>query len=289
MLKKISIWDIAKEEYENEVQSYADIRDHTPANSRQHLKAKGALAFLHYFRSYMSDRDYWLSWSLGGAMEAAARMGVLVAIIARTTNHLESFNGRIKLKYFLPYMHSGRLPRIDYWILILITRVLPDFFEEWLERRATLSYEALMQHAHPGEHGVPPARKLMPRKFRTSTEVEAATRSWATSAATATQHIAHPVVQAALRKELMDKMSALEVEMLAELDHEEEDMRDMENIADDGPMGDESNGELPVCAVRTIKLTSQQDVLNVTKKPGLVLPPWTFPKPMESRSRLKVT
>ncbi|KAJ6589631.1 hypothetical protein B0H19DRAFT_1304015, partial [Mycena capillaripes] len=92
------------------------------------VQAKGALAFLAYFRSYLKLRDFWLSWSVAGAMEAAKRMGVPLSEIIRTTNHLESFNGHVKGTHFEPYIHSGRLPRIDSWVLTLITKVLPNFF-----------------------------------------------------------------------------------------------------------------------------------------------------------------
>ena len=50
-------------------------------------------------------------------------LGVSEQFLPRTTNHLESFNHRIKSRYFASYQHSGRLPCIDVWVLVLITKV----------------------------------------------------------------------------------------------------------------------------------------------------------------------
>ncbi|KAF6743082.1 hypothetical protein DFP72DRAFT_1080829 [Ephemerocybe angulata] len=93
-------------------------------------QAKGALAFLKYFELYLKVKAYWFSWSPAGAIEAARRLRLPIKRIARTNNPLESFNGRIKNKYWQPYQHSGRLPRIDLWVRLTITDIMPDFFEK---------------------------------------------------------------------------------------------------------------------------------------------------------------
>ncbi|KAF5320405.1 hypothetical protein D9611_010750 [Ephemerocybe angulata] len=93
-------------------------------------QAKGALAFLKYFELYLKVKAYWFSWSPAGAIEAARQLRLPIKCIARTNNPLESFNGRIKNKYWQPYQHSGRLPRIDLWIRLTITDIMPDFFEK---------------------------------------------------------------------------------------------------------------------------------------------------------------
>ncbi|KAJ7780378.1 hypothetical protein B0H14DRAFT_3507608 [Mycena olivaceomarginata] len=110
-------------------------------------QASSALAFLGYLQSYLKTRDFWRSWSLAGQEEAARLLGVPISRVPRTTNHLESFNGRIKDRYFSPYIHSGRLPRVDYWVLLLITEVLPKFFDEWAEKRDLKDYYSDMRKA----------------------------------------------------------------------------------------------------------------------------------------------
>jgi hypothetical protein len=118
LLKEITDYDEAISEYNQKVLHFK-----TLAKARSPIakdQSKGALAFLTYLQRYLNVRDFWKSWSLAGAEEAARQMGVPLSSIARTTNPLESFNGRLKGVYFAPYMHSGRLPRIDHWILTMI-------------------------------------------------------------------------------------------------------------------------------------------------------------------------
>ncbi|KAJ7572977.1 hypothetical protein C8J56DRAFT_805736, partial [Mycena floridula] len=91
-------------------------------------QSKGGLAFLAYFHGYIKLRAFWMSWSKAGAEEAARRLGIPIHLIPRTNNHLEGFNYRIKGKYFMAYLHGGRLPRIDLWILLIILTVMPAFF-----------------------------------------------------------------------------------------------------------------------------------------------------------------
>ncbi|KAF9552532.1 hypothetical protein CPC08DRAFT_646787 [Agrocybe pediades] len=105
-------------------------------NTSSKCQSAAALSFLEYLRSYVENEAYWLSWSPRGAIEASKRLGVPLKSVARTTNPLESFNGRIKGRYFRPYQHSGRLPRIDVWVLLLVTDVIPDFFKEREEKAA---------------------------------------------------------------------------------------------------------------------------------------------------------
>ncbi|KAJ7750590.1 hypothetical protein B0H16DRAFT_1724520 [Mycena metata] len=112
-------------------------------------KGKAGLAFLAYLQSYLKLRDFWLSWSPAGAREAANRLGIPVEKVARTTNALDSFNGHLKGKYLAHHMHGGRLPRLDYWVLIYITDVIPTFFAEWAAKRALASYYSHMRHAPP--------------------------------------------------------------------------------------------------------------------------------------------
>ena len=112
-------------------------------------KSAGGLAFLAYFKSYLALQGFWKSWSRAGIVEAARILQTAVDKVPRTTNHLESFNGRIKLKYFAAYQHSGRLPRLDMWVLLIGTRVTADFFAEYDERRRTEDYYQMMRFAPP--------------------------------------------------------------------------------------------------------------------------------------------
>lgn len=145
LLKEISEYEKAIEAYNEELAYFLKLTKRRDKCSKQ--KGNGGLAFLAYLQGYLKLKDFWFSWSVAGAMEAAKRLGVAFEDIARTTNHLESFNGRIKGRYFEPYMHSGRLPRIDLWVLILITDALPNFFAEWAEARTRADYYKAMQHA----------------------------------------------------------------------------------------------------------------------------------------------
>lgn len=78
--------------------------------------------------SYLSTREFWTQWSRAGVLELAAMLGVPVEKVPRTTNHLESHNNHLKGDYFADHSHGGKLPRLDVWVIVLITQVLADFF-----------------------------------------------------------------------------------------------------------------------------------------------------------------
>jgi len=132
LLKEITEHHTALARYHEEISHWKKFSHKRNASSKS--QAASALAFLAYLSSYVENKAYWVSWSLGGAIEASKRFKTPIQQIARTTNPLESFNGCIKGKYFHPYQHSGRLPRIDVWILLLVTTVMPDFFKEKREK-----------------------------------------------------------------------------------------------------------------------------------------------------------
>lgn len=79
--------------------------------------------FLSYFHVYVKMKDFWHSWSPAGFLKAAKLLDVSEEFLPHTTNHLESFNHHIKSCYFASYQHSGQLPYIDVWVLVLITKV----------------------------------------------------------------------------------------------------------------------------------------------------------------------
>jgi len=128
LLKEISEHAAAMKRFTEEVDHWKKVGRKRDASSK--CQGLAALDFLSYIKTYIENEAYWISWSPAGAIEAARRLKVPVSRTARTTNPLESFNGRIKGKYYKPYQHSGRLPRIDVWILLLVTAVMPDFFKE---------------------------------------------------------------------------------------------------------------------------------------------------------------
>ncbi|KAF8898646.1 hypothetical protein BD779DRAFT_1795286 [Infundibulicybe gibba] len=153
LLKDITEHPLAQAAYNEEVLYFQRLGK--SSNDTCKKQSQGALAFLGYLRTYLAVEAFWAAWSKAGVLAAAIILGVHPDTIPRTTNHLESFNGRIKRKYFDAYQHSGRLPRLDAWILLLISRVIPDFFSEYDERRRMAVHYAQMRRIaipSPGEH-----------------------------------------------------------------------------------------------------------------------------------------
>lgn len=70
----------------------------------------------------------WRSWSKKGHMDTAAAMGVPVETIIRTSNHLESFNGKLKGAEIAQWQHSGRRLRFDVLTYHLVIDILPRIF-----------------------------------------------------------------------------------------------------------------------------------------------------------------
>ncbi|KAF8868336.1 hypothetical protein CPB84DRAFT_1756437 [Gymnopilus junonius] len=147
LLKDISDHDEAMALFRAEKVYWQQVK--TQCDRLSKAQATAALKFLDYLNGYVEHEAYWKSWSPAGASEAARLLGVAVSTIARTTNHLESFNGRIKSSYYQPYQHSGRLPRIDVWILLLITAVMPDFFKDLRNKKSMRDYYAQMRIIRP--------------------------------------------------------------------------------------------------------------------------------------------
>ena len=151
LLKEITSYSDAIQAYNNQIAHFQQLGEKDDRLSQ--LQSRGALAFLHYLNSYLHVPSLWFAWSMGGIIEAARRLKVPVHDIPRTNNHLESFNGHIKLKYFEMYTHGGCLPCIDLWVLLIITKVIPDFFQERADRQAQQAYYVNMQQALPQASG----------------------------------------------------------------------------------------------------------------------------------------
>ncbi|KAI0700325.1 hypothetical protein BC835DRAFT_1412129 [Cytidiella melzeri] len=107
-------------------------------------KAQGALLFLIYLQDYLKERAFWRSWSAASAEEASAHLHIPANTVICTTNHLKSFNGRLKHKYFQLYLKCGRLPRIDVYVLMLVKEVVPFILKEREERDSMNSYRSAM-------------------------------------------------------------------------------------------------------------------------------------------------
>ncbi|KAJ7233622.1 hypothetical protein C8J57DRAFT_1532157 [Mycena rebaudengoi] len=144
-IRRRLVYEEAVAAYNEELEYFRSLTRRRDNLSKQ--QGKGGLAFPAYLASYLKLRSFWLSWSLAGAIEAARKMGVAVSEVARTTNALESWNGRLKGKYISHHMHSGRLPRVDHWIFLLITEILPTLFAEWAEKRQRAVYYTSMRQA----------------------------------------------------------------------------------------------------------------------------------------------
>ncbi|KAM6503401.1 hypothetical protein JOM56_000344 [Amanita muscaria] len=159
ILKEITEYSDAISAYNSEVEYFKALGKKPDMISQK--QSKGGLAFLAYLSSYLHVRSMWLAWSKSGVIEASKRLGKHVEDIPRTNNHLESFNGRIKNKYFEGYTHAGRLPRLDLWVLVIITNVMPGFFQELRDREAQRKYYAQMRQL-PSRHCSPPREPTTP-------------------------------------------------------------------------------------------------------------------------------
>jgi hypothetical protein len=139
LFKEITDYPTAIMAYNQELTFFRSLA--TPGNSEiNKKKSQGGLAFLVYLKMYLNLKSFWMSWSKAGILEAAKTLDVPAKDIPRTTNHLESFNGRVKAKYFEAYQHSGHLPQLDVWVMIMTTWVIVDFFKEYDERRRATDY-----------------------------------------------------------------------------------------------------------------------------------------------------
>ncbi len=128
LMRDIVNYNEACQLYNNKISFFTVLsRNHNITSRKQGI---GALSFLAYFKRYVKTYNDWLPWSPAGPIKAGEILGKDPTTIPCTNNMLEGFNGRIKGKHFAAYLHSGRLPRIDVWVLILITDVMPGLFKE---------------------------------------------------------------------------------------------------------------------------------------------------------------
>lgn len=93
----------------------------------------------------------WLQWSRAGVIQVTNKLGVPESKIPRTNNHLEVHNSHLKHGYFVHHQHGGQLPRVDVWVLVLVTEVVPDFFFRRDNERALEVHRAWLRTA-PAEH-----------------------------------------------------------------------------------------------------------------------------------------
>ncbi|KAI0048580.1 hypothetical protein FA95DRAFT_1605087 [Auriscalpium vulgare] len=89
---------------------------------------QGAIKYLDYLRDTWMPIAIWRSWSAFGRTKAAEKLGIPITQVLTTTNHLESFNGKLKNKEVASVQHSKHRLRIDVLSNHLITVVLPRLF-----------------------------------------------------------------------------------------------------------------------------------------------------------------
>lgn len=162
LLKEICDYDKAIAAYNQELTIFKDLK--TKSDELLRKQGKAGLMFLAYLQGHLKLRSMWLSWSPAGAIEAARRLDVPVSKIACTTNHLKSFNHHIKGKYLASYVRSRRLPRIDYWIQIIITEAIPHFFAEWHKKRNLADYQQFIRMEAPREQANTMTKPVHPSK-----------------------------------------------------------------------------------------------------------------------------
>ncbi|KAJ7116155.1 hypothetical protein C8R43DRAFT_824503, partial [Mycena crocata] len=93
----------------------------------QHIISAG-LKYLDYLVKTWMPEALWQSWSRHGRLYPSTILKCPVKEVLPTTNHLKLFNGLLKKKYLPRWQHSGTRLRIDFLILTLITKILPEIF-----------------------------------------------------------------------------------------------------------------------------------------------------------------
>ncbi|KAF9469145.1 hypothetical protein BDZ94DRAFT_1303652 [Collybia nuda] len=221
-------------QYPNAIAAYNAELDYFKAltkkpNAISKAQGKGGLAFLNYLGSYLQVRSFWLSWSKAGVIKVAMRLGVPLNKVPRTNNHLKSFNGRIKNKYFEPYKHTGRLPRLDLWVLLIITKVIPNYFEQLWDHQAQHQYYIAMRKALSCIRGTSSARlPALDHESLLSPDNSTASNQ-----------------DAAEEYEMVDEMVDGDVDSDSECDHDHEEVKEACELHDFGaqPFQIDSDGE----------------------------------------------
>lgn len=115
------------------------------------VAAKG-LEHIRYLDSYWTTDALWHSWSDYGRQVAAGLLKCPFEGVLPTTNHLESFNGVLKRKHLAQWKHGGHRVRLDMFIMLLITQILPSIFEQRrLREEERLRFEAQLQKLRGGD------------------------------------------------------------------------------------------------------------------------------------------
>ncbi|KAI0056510.1 hypothetical protein BV25DRAFT_1893981 [Artomyces pyxidatus] len=124
------------------------------------VPCKAGLAYLDYFEKTWMPPALWSSWSQHGRNLGAARLGIDVAGVLPTTNHLESFNGVLKAKYLPQWQHSGHRLRFDVLSSHLILHICPRLFAQLRQSRQYADWKSSRFEAAAG--GVPLLRARRP-------------------------------------------------------------------------------------------------------------------------------
>ncbi|KAJ7060170.1 hypothetical protein C8F01DRAFT_1254295 [Mycena amicta] len=168
LLKETSSYTEAVSSYNTEISHFTTVGRQRITSAKKVMKA--VLSFLGYFHSYLKDKNLWTLWSPAGALLASQKLGIPVSQVARTTNALESWNGRAKGQYMAHHQHSGRLLWPDHWIHTMILVAVPAMLADWLQKRQREAFYASMHTmapipAVPSLHSRHPTAPQAPPQF----------------------------------------------------------------------------------------------------------------------------
>jgi hypothetical protein len=124
-------------------------------NSMYASAAGRGATHLEYLSLHWVTEALWESWSDGGRLAAALRIGIAINEVVMTNNHLESFNGLLKHKMLKGWSRGGRRIRVDTLVFMLALKVAQSIFQQ---RRLKEEEREMIRNAL---QGVPGADELL--------------------------------------------------------------------------------------------------------------------------------
>lgn len=97
----------------------ADLQRQASAKTAYSAASSSAIHHLDYLSNQWLKPGMWDSLSDAGRVAAAAKLGIPVADVANTSNHLESLNGLLKNKHLARYKRGGCRIRLDFLIWLV--------------------------------------------------------------------------------------------------------------------------------------------------------------------------
>ncbi|KAI0324238.1 hypothetical protein GY45DRAFT_1340931 [Cubamyces sp. BRFM 1775] len=138
-------------------------------------------SFVQYLQGTWMPMEMLRSWAKKGQVDVAALMKIPLEKVVTTSNHLESFNGKLKKAHIPQWQHSGRRLRFDILIYHLVADIVPRIFarhcvtsayEHWKTERFRAATGGADLHAMAGRveasarsHTGMPAAGLIPRAW----------------------------------------------------------------------------------------------------------------------------